>query len=441
MTTAGTPAAVRVGARSAPSPLRLLNRDFLLLCQGQLVSQVGDQAALVAMMYWTMQETGSASLVGLMGMAASLPQVLLGPLGGAVADRHSRRGIIVAADVVRGVAVLAVAVLFFVRPEATVLLLSALFVLAALGGAADAVFTPAVTAAIPDLVPGSRLAAANSLHQLSVHGATLVGQALGGVLYRLLGAPLLILVDGLSYLASAASERWVRIPETHPDRPAGDHPVLSTYLDEARAGLRFVRERPGMRSFVLTATGLNLLFAPVFVLLPFHVAEGLQATPDWYGFLLAALSAGALLGMLGGSALKLRRRARGRVVIGTLVGAGLLLASLGLVRQPVGALVVCLGLGAAVGTVNLFAITLLQVGTPAAMRGRVMGLVMALAQAAVPLGMAAAGFVGDLTGMDTAATFGVCGAAAALLAIAAATRPAFRDFLAHAEARERASRS
>ncbi len=70
----------------------------------------------------------------------------------------------------------------------------------------------AITAAIPDLVPRDRLQAANSLNQLSAQGATFFGQAVGGVAFRLLGAPTLILVDGISYVLSAFSEAFIRLP-------------------------------------------------------------------------------------------------------------------------------------------------------------------------------------------------------------------------------------
>lgn len=198
---------------------RLFNRDFVLLWQGQLVSQIGNQAHLIALMFWTLQATGSASLMGLLAMSAALPSVLLGPLGGAIADRHSRKGIIVIADLVRGIVVLSLAALLFTHGSQTHLIVAALFVTTIISGIMGAAFSPAVGAAIPDLVPSERVQAANSLRQLSVQTSRFVGQAIGGVLFRVLGAPLLFLVDGTSFVLSAGSETFMRIPSDC--RPSG----------------------------------------------------------------------------------------------------------------------------------------------------------------------------------------------------------------------------
>jgi len=424
----GAPAAAAPGG-----PTRLFNRDFTLLWQGQLVSQLGTQASLIAMMYWSMQATGSATLLGMLGVAGALPGVVLGPVAGTVADRHSRRGIIVLSDVVRGLAVLGVAAALWLRPDATSLVVGVLFAVAVVSGVAGAVFRPAIGAAIPDLVPPESVASANSLRQVSAQGSGFIGQALGGVLFSVLGAPLLFLVDGVSFLFSAVSELFIRIPQRLPERTRSWREALDVYRADTLAGLRYVWSRPGMRAFVITASGFNFLVVPVFVLLPFYVSGQLHRQADWYGFLLAAVSAGSLLGLLVAGTVRFEGRRRSAVLSAALVGAALLTGLLGLVRVPALALVVCFLMGVGVGMVNVFVITILQLGTPGEMRGRVMGLAMALSQAAMPLGMALGGIAGDLTGKDVGLLFGVCGGAAALLSLGAAARPDFRRFLAGEE--------
>jgi len=415
---------------SRPAPTRLLNRDYFLLWQGQLVSRLGDQAFLIAMMFWTKEATGSASAMGALMMFSMLPAAMLSPVGGTFADRRSRYAIIVGADIVRGVTVLALAVLMFRFPGETGWILAALFAVAVSGGVVGSLFRPAISAAIPDLVPRHKVAAANSLNRLSYETAMFIGQALGGVLYRLLGAPILFLVDGLSFLLSAFSEAFIRIPQQLPERSRGLKKALATYARETRAGLAWVWRRTGMRAFLFTAATLNFFLSPVMVLLPFYVTDTLGRGADWYGFLLAALGAGSATGYLFAALVSLSGPTREAVTVTALVGSGVAVAAVGFVQTAWLALVLFFGFGLLTGLVNILVFTLFQVATPGEMRGRVMGLTIAMCGAATPLGMGLSGVVGDLTGQNVPLVLGVSGATVAVVALWAASRPAFREFLA-----------
>lgn len=412
------------------TPKRLFNRDFVLLWQGQLVSQIGNQAHMIALMFWILGATRSASLMGLLGMSAALPGVLLAPLGGAIADRHSRKGILVAADLVRGVAVLLLATLLFTHGSDTRLIVAALFVTAVVIGIMGAVFRPAVGAAIPDLVPATRVQAANSLTQLSAQGSQFVGQAIGGVLFRVLGAPLLFLADGISYVLSAGSEAFIRIPQRLPAARPGLEAVARGYLADTGEGLRWIWRRTGMRTFIFTSTAINFLFMPIAVLLPFYVTDVLGKGAAWYGFLLAALSLGSIAGLLLTGSIRLAGQRRAQVLGGALFLTALSMGGLGLVRSSAVALMLMFVAGLMAAVINVTVLTLLQLATPQELRGRVMGLVMALASAATPLGLAVGGVVGDLTGKAIPTIYVGVGAAAAATAAVAFLVPAFREFLA-----------
>ncbi|HEX6204125.1 MAG TPA: MFS transporter [Thermoanaerobaculia bacterium] len=413
------------------APERLLNRSFVLLWQGQLVSQLGNQAFLVAAAFWTLEATGSASLLGLLMMCSAVPMVVLGPLAGAFADRHSRVAIVVGADLVRGLAVLSLAGLLVVRPSPPELAIAWLLAVALVEGVVGAVFRPAVAALVPDLVPRERVAAANSLTQTSAQAAVMVGQAIGGLAYRWLGAAVLFAVDGTTYLLSALSEAFIRPRGEPPRREVRLRDAFGAYRRDAGEGFRYVWRRHGMRGFLGVAAAFNLFAMPVFVLLPFYVTERLAAGAAWYGFLLAAMGGGSLVGYLAGGAAKLAGTARAGVILGLFATAGTAVALLGAVRLPVIALVLFALLGAASGAINLFVLTLFQLAAPADMRGRVLGLVVALSAAAAPVGMALGGVAGDLvTGVHR--LYAACGAALLVVAAAAARSAAVRGFLAGA---------
>ena len=148
----------------------------------------------------------------LLAMVGLLPTLILGPFGGALADHFSRKKIIVFCDLISGAVVCCTALLIFNFPDRLDLIVPVLFIGAVVNGITMSVFRPAVSAFIPDLVPLHRLAMANGLIQNAFMIVAMLGQALGGVLYRVLGAPLLMLIDGFSYLLSALSESFIQEP-------------------------------------------------------------------------------------------------------------------------------------------------------------------------------------------------------------------------------------
>lgn len=431
------PADPPAGSRAEHGAGRLLNRDFFLLWQGQLVSELGNQVFLVAMLFGTMELTGSSSIMGLLMMLTSLPGLILGPLGGTFADRHSRRTIIIGSDLVLGLALLGLAAVVWWQPDSTTLGLVGLSVVAVLTGVLGSLFRPAITAAIPDLVPRHRISAANSLRQLSNQVSVTVGRAVGGVLYNTLGVALLFLIDGLSYLFSAVSEAFIRIPQKLPDHPPGPlRDTLESYWRSTLEGLRYVWDQPGMRNFILMVAALNFFFMPVFVLLPFYVDLYLGQEADAYGFIMAGFSAGAFAGSVLAGSLRLGGEARGRVMLwclGTTSVSFLVLAYGRDLWLAVGTFVV---IGLAVSLINVYVITLLQMMTPEELRGRVLGLEMALTRVASPLGMGLGGVLGDLTDQNLPLLYSICGGAPLLITLVMSRQRQLRAFLSWEEPAE-----
>ncbi len=387
-------------------PERLFGRDFLLLWQGQLVSQLGNQAFLIATMSWALEAVGSPALMGLLLMASTLPAVAFGPIAGAMADRHSRRGLIVAADLLRGLGHVGLASVLMAAPGATSIIVPLLLMLGFASGVLGALLTPALTAALPDLVPARRLATANSLHQMSNQAATLVGQAAGGLAYTRIGAAGLVLFDGITFIFSAACAALARVPQPsrRPIPALRDH--ARAYFRDVREGVAWLWERPPLRSLILAFAGVNFLFTPVFVLLPVYVKDSLGRGPEWYGFLLAGAGGGALVGA---AVAPLVLKAQGRVRW-FLFGIGVCTAALGTSRSATLTLVLLFALGLLSGILNVSVMTTLQSSTPAELRGRVLAVTVALAGAAVPAGLGLGGLLGGLARPALTSLIVSCGA-------------------------------
>ena len=410
------------------NPTKLLNRNFVLLWQGQFVSQMGNQAFSIAMMFWIKHETGSATLMGLIMMVSQIPAVILGPIAGTFADRHSRKSIIILSDLVRGVTVLALAGLIFFEPGATDIILVALFVVSIIGSSMGAFFRPAIAAAIPDLVPTERVAAANSMNQSSMQASMLVGQSIGGVLFRLMGAPLLFLIDGVTYLISAVSEAFISIPQK-PTKPSTGGSAFQRFKEDTLEGLRYVWRRRGLRDLTLAAAFLNFFLVPIVVLLPFYIEDTLSASVDWYGFIIASLGLGALIGYVGAGTIKVTGRTRSWMMIGSLILMSLLFAALGLATTKLTALVLMFLTGILNGYININIATTMQLTTPSEIRGRVFGLLGTVSAGLTPISMGLSGVVADALDQNIPLIFMACGLITALLSIAVSFGREFRQFL------------
>lgn len=181
---------------------RLWNRNFFLLWQGQMVSVLGDALYDIALNFFVLEMTGSTVIMGTVMALVTVPRILLGPAAGVFVDRYDRKKLIVFGDVVRGVSVLFIAFAAWNGfLEIWMVMLAAV-----ISGICASVFNPAIESVLPDIVPSDNMIRANSAYQAATTGADVLGESLGGILYTVIGAPFMFLIDGISYLFSACTE-------------------------------------------------------------------------------------------------------------------------------------------------------------------------------------------------------------------------------------------
>jgi len=407
-----------------------MNRNFFLLWQGQFVSRLGSQAFTIAMMFWLKHTTGSATLMGTLMMLSMLPLVILSPFGGTFADLHSRRRIIIACDVIHGVSVLSLAILLFLRPDATAAIIAWLIVVAVVSGVVSAFFHPAVIAAVPSIVPADKVAAANSFNEGSFQVSTLIGQGVGGVLFRILGAPVLFLIDGLTFLYSAFSELFITIPQAIPERKSSWRVEFRRFGSETLEGFHYLWRRTGMRNMFVASAFLNFFAVPFLVLLPFYVEDVLGKTSDWYGYLMAGYGGGSLVGYVLYGSLKTSGRARCRLLIASVIVLSACFVLFGVSRRPLLSLGLIITSGVFGGIYNVAAMTLIQLNTREDFRGRMFGLLHTVVMGLSPIAMGLAGVVADLIDRNVSLMFVVCGIVLVVISVITAANRDYRDFLA-----------
>jgi len=435
---------------------RLFNRNFVLLWQGQLVSNFGSQGFLVAAMVFLEETAGSAAVMGALMAVSLIAQGLAAPIGGAVADRVRRHTVLVASDVVSGVSVCVLALWMIAWPQSGAIpwIMGLVF---AVGGLSTAFFSPASRAILPAIVPESALPAANALTEGTMHGATLSGQAVAGTLLRVLGAPVLFLIDGVSYFLSAFSEVFIRDPapgaavsdSTGASRSGHDGAAIDEsaqpqdrswrmspciILRDVREGVALVSGNLGVRNLLVVSVLISLFAMPFVILLPFFVSHQLGARPDWFGFLLAGLGGGALAGYALASPVTWRGKRIPWILLGSLAVLSASLVVLGTVHRPTHALAVLVVAGMGQGVFQVGATTVLQAAVPDRHRARVFGLLQAAVSLLGPVSLVVTGAVVDAMGGDAARMFVVCGVLmVAVTGWAVWNRP-LREFLAGAGA-------
>jgi MFS family permease len=408
---------------------KLLNRNFILLWQGQSVSQLGTQISATAMLFWLKHVTGSPGLMGTVAMVAGLCAAVLGSIGGAFADRYSRRSIMIVCDLVSGSAVLSLALLMWLTTAAVGLSVGGVIAVSIVVAAANSFFNPAISASTADLVPKERIAGANSALQASLRLATLLGLGIGGVLFRLLGAPMALTIDGVTYLISASSKCFIAIPQTFDTSSSACGNRAKAVLNQIGEGIKYVGSNHGLSQLLVVATVFNLFMAPILGLFPFYVEDCLKLPSDWYGYLLATYGIGALVGYLLAGTLKISGRARAAWLLSFMVSASALYGALGLFRSSAVIGAIIFTIGALSSFVNVSIITVLQIATPSQIRGRVFGLLTTITACLQPVGMGMAGAAASLAGKNTGFIYILCGCCMAIVTLVAVGLRGIREYL------------
>lgn len=406
---------------------KLFNKNFAFLWQGQLVSQIGSQAFSIAALFWTKNQTESATLVGLLLMLSVLPQVLLSPLGGTFADRHSRKKIIVACDLISSFFMASLAAAFFFFPGSNDLLFIALVIATLVISAVKSFFNPAVYAAIPDIVAPAKVAAANSSLQILVQLSALLGTGTGGILFRLLGAPLLFLLNGAGYLFSGFLGSYINIRSTEHTQKD----TASSFKQDTLEGFQYIFKDKGLNATFYVFALLNFFISPIYVILPYYVEDVLKVSADWYGYVAGAFGIGAIIGYVLVGWLKPEGAARRNAILFAFFFSACLVCSLSVVNQPVVALICFTILGILNGYTSISLITQIQTSINPEMRGRVMGNFLTLTGAVVPVSLGLSGILIDVLDKNVLVMLMVCGLALITLSASLLLNRNFLTFLVY----------
>jgi MFS family permease len=344
------------------------NRGFRQLWLGQVVSQLGDWFNTIALYTIILNLTGSGRDIGLLLVARFLPSFIFGSLSGVVADRFSRRTIMIVSDLLRALVVLG---FLFVRRADQLWILYSLTVLQ-LG--LSTFFEPAKTAAIPSIVSDRELVAANAISSVTWSVMLTLGAFIGGIVTGWFGSDVAFILDALTYLLSAALIARVRFPKRAPRTKSKLSVSRVLGITETIEGVRYVKHRPRVLALLLVkpAWGLGggiLTLLAVFGEKIFPVG-GSAATG--IGVLFAARGIGTAVGPIVARRIsgEGKKKMQNSIGVAFLIG-GVFYMAFGAATNFVVALIV-LGVAHTGGSILwVFSTVLLQRGVEDSFRGRV----------------------------------------------------------------------
>ncbi|WP_027338606.1 MFS transporter [Halonatronum saccharophilum] len=377
----------------------LHNKDFILLFLGGLISRLGNSIHYVALTWFVLDTTGSGAATGTILLLSNLPGIFIRPFGGVVADRISRKLLIVLMDVFRGIVILWLAWVVY-SGAATLVHLGVATVLVAVG---SAFFDPAVSATVPSLVADHNLEKANSIEHFSFSLTGVIGAALGGVLIAIFGVAGVFLINGVSYLVSAFSELFINIPKLKRKEEES-----FTFIEDFKFGIKYLFNDSDLRVIILGSIIINFIAAgTIAVGVPYIFTEVLKFDSKLFGVGQSIMPIGAVVGALLFNILPKAKNFHSLMVKTNLIMASAFII-MGVMIFPqvlnfynltfisIGILIFLFIFGISNTILHIPLHSFLQRLIPNELRGRIFALLGTFSQGLVPISMALVGFLIDI---------------------------------------------
>jgi MFS family permease len=374
-------------ALSSLAPFR--HRDFARFWTGAFVSNIGTWMETVAIGVYVTETTGKAAWTGAVAAAGFVPTAVLGPIGGALADRFERRKLLLGTMFVQTALATLLTTLFVIGRPAPLTVTS--IVLG--GGVAMAIGFPSYQALLPDLVPSDELPGAIALSSAQWNLGRVIGPAVAGVVIKLGGFAWALGINAASFFAVIVVLLGLRLP-----RPSGT--VTGSLFASIVEGVRFVRRDPGLRVNIAAMALTTFVVAPFIALVPAMAIEVFDAGAGGTSVLVTAQGIGAVTMGLSVGPLAARFGAR-RVMIGALSAMAPALLAYAFAPNLALSAVAIFFVGAAYLAALASFTTVAQLRAPGHFRGRVLSVNNVLLGSCYPIGAVVQGALGDSIGLRT----------------------------------------
>jgi len=386
----------------AESPLSrtfaaLRHRGFRLYWSGNTVSLIGVWMQNIARAWLVLQLTNSPFMVGLEATVSRLPIWLFSLPAGVLADRYSKRNLLLIGQSLQAVLALALAVLAFTG----VINIYHILIISGLTGCIIAVNAPVRHSILPELVGKKDLLNAVALNAAVWNGARIIGPSIAGVALGVIGAGGCFAINSASFLTVIIALAFIHI------KPVSTEPEKESVWQRIVTGLRFVKAHKDIRVLMVMAAVFSSFGIVYLPLMPVFAKDVFNAGPKGYGIMMAAVGVGALTGLLVLATISKTRHKGLILVFGTLVLSVLLIA-FSLVRNFTIGIAVMVGMGFSQSITASLTNTLIQTLAPDHIRGRVMSIFTLCFLGMFPLGSLLGGAIAQKFGAPASTLLGGC---------------------------------
>lgn len=356
-------------------------RDFRLMWFGACTSTIGTFMQTVAQAWVVLQISGSARLLGLDAFLAGIPIVLFTLVGGVIADRVSRRHLLLASQWVQLTCAFTLATLYALGVVRIWHILTLSFIV----GTAQSFGSPAYSALIPALVEKDDLPNAIALNSIQFNLARVIGPVLGGIALTKWGATWCFSLNGASFVAVIISLLMVRL-RFEPQASS------VSILTSMKQGFGFIRKQGAMVGLIGLGFCMTAFAFPLIIFLPVFAKDVFHQGPTTFTMMLASSGLGSVAGALIVAALG-NVRNKGRIALMMLICMGCGMTAFALSKNLIGSCILLFLSGAALLSAFAMISSLVQLITTDEMRGRVMSVYNVAFRGGMPLGSAVSGWL------------------------------------------------
>jgi len=367
-------------------------KSYLIIWIGQLISLLGSGVVQFSIIWWLTLKTESAFVLALATFVGLVPMVILSPLSGVLADRWSRKSIILISDFFQAIATLGLIILFWVN----IVKIWHVLALLAVRGVFQAFHMPASVAIVPQLVPKSQISRINGLTSIFNNLIFIISPAIGALLLEFFTVGGILWLDVITFLIAVGTLVIVTIPPIV--RKAELETINISFKAQFIEGLSYLKTS-GLMPLVVVFTIGNILINPLFSLMPLFVKEIHLGGALELAFIFGLFQAGNF----GSSMLIALKNFTPSIKTLTVSLATTFFGMLLIALAPsetfaiigVGTLII----GFSVGIIDVGIISYLQIFIPPEMQGRIMSVTFTLVKSILPLALLAVGGIAEIVGM------------------------------------------